>query len=265
MNNTPYQHPAILLPRLPVVSLGITQAPFSVVENSIMRAARQGESRTVCFANAHMVVEARQQPDVAEAVNSADWVLADGVPLLWAIKRLYKRQQERVAGMDMLPALLNRAAHEQVPVLFYGSTSDRLEQSAAVCRRLFPGLNIVGLVAPPFRPLTPAEEAAEVEQIKQSGAKLVFVSLGCPKQERWMARMRGRIPAVMLGIGGALPVLTGEHGRAPAWMRNMGLEWTYRLALEPRRLFNRYATTNALYLWHLGRQLAGYETSLSGH
>ena len=243
------------LPRARVVSLGITPITFSAVKEAIIKSAHQGESRTACFPNAHMVVEAQQKPELARAVNNSDWVLADGVPLLWAIKRLYGHTQERVAGMDMMPALLEQAVTEQIPVLFYGSTTERLEHAAAVCRQRYPGLQIVGLISPPFRPLTPAEEEAEVQQIIQSGARLVFVALGCPKQELWMGRMRGRIPAVMLGIGGALPILTGEHKRAPAWIRQMGMEWAFRLALEPRRLFRRYATTNALYVWHLGKQL----------
>ncbi len=243
------------LPRARVVSVGITPATFSAVKEAIIESAHRGESRTVCFPNAHMVVEAQQKPELARAVNNSDWVLADGVPLLWAIKRLYGHKQERVAGMDMMPALLEQSVTEQIPVLFYGSTTERLEQAAAVCRQRYPGLQIVGLISPPFRPLTPAEEEAEVQQIIQSGAKLLFVALGCPKQELWMGRMRGRIPAVMLGIGGALPILTGEHKRAPAWIRQIGMEWAFRLALEPRRLFKRYATTNALYVWHLSKQL----------
>lgn len=253
----PYSSETTALPRARVVSLGITSATFASVKEAILEAAHLGESRTVCFPNAHMVVEAQQKPELAKAVNNSDWVLADGVPLLWAIKRLYGHEQERVAGMDMMPALLEQAAIEQIPVLFYGSTTERLNEAAAVCYQRYPGLKIAGLISPPFRPLTPTEEEAEVEQIIQSGARLVFVALGCPKQELWMGRMRGRIPAVMLGIGGALPILTGEHKRAPAWIRSMGLEWVFRLALEPRRLFRRYATTNALYVWHLSRQMIG--------
>lgn len=244
------------LPRAQVISLAITTASFSQVENDIIRAAHGHESRVACFANAHMAVEAQRQPGLAKTINQADWVLADGVPLLWAIKRLYRRPQERVAGMDMMPALLQRAAEEQLPVLFYGSTPKQLQHAAAICRQRFPGLNIVGLISPPFRPLTAAEEEADMARINASGARLVFVSLGCPKQEAWMGRMRGQIQAIMLGIGGALPILTGDTKRAPAWIRRMGLEWMYRLAQEPRRLFTRYATTNALYVWHLSKQLA---------
>lgn len=255
-----YSSPPTTLPRSTVVSLGISSTTFADAEQAIIQAASNGESRTVCFPNAHMVVEAKQRPELASAVNNADWVLADGVPLMWAINRLYGHKQERVAGMDMMPALLERAAAEQIPVLFYGSTPDRLEQAAAVGRQRYPGLQIAGLISPPFRALTPAEEEEQIEQITESGARLVFVALGCPKQELWMGRMRGRIPAVMLGIGGALPVLTGEHQRAPDWIRSIGMEWAFRLALEPRRLFRRYATTNTLYIWHLAKQMINNRT-----
>ena len=247
--------PTQRLPRTRVISLDITTASFAEVQADIIRAAHRGEGRSACFANVHMVVEAQNDARLAQAVNTADWALADGVPLMWAIKRLYGRTQERVAGMDMMPALLAQAAREQLPVLFYGSTDDRLAEAAAVCRQRYPGIQIAGLISPPFRPLTPEEEAAEAEKIRQSGARFVFVALGCPKQELWMSRMKGQIPAVLLGIGGALPVLIGEHSRAPEWLRRAGLEWTYRLALEPRRLFRRYATTNSAYVWLLGRQL----------
>ena len=138
--STQTQTPASPLPRKRIISLAITTAPFQVVQDAIMRAARQGESRSACFSNAHMVVEAQQNPTLAQAVNNADWALADGVPLMWALKKLYGHKQERVAGMDMMPALLKQAADEQIPVLFYGSTLDRLEYAAEVCRERIAGI-----------------------------------------------------------------------------------------------------------------------------
>lgn len=245
------------LQRRHVVSLGLTTAPFSVFRESIIAAAIEGKSSTACFANVHMVVECQQNPAVAEAVNRADWVGTDGVPLQWALKSLYGLEQERVPGMDMMPALLERAAEERLPVFFYGSTPEALAKCVAVCEERFPGLIIAGTLSPPFRPLTADEETDIARQITHSGARLVFVALGCPKQELWMARMRGRIPAVMLGIGGALPILTGDTKRAPLWIRQMGLEWAVRLAQEPGRLLKRYATTNSLYIWYFTKQWLG--------
>lgn len=249
------------LQRRHVVSLQLTAAPFSVFEDTIVAAAAEGRSSTVCFANVHMVIECRQNPAMAEAVNGADWVGADGVPLQWALKSLYGLNQERVPGMDMMPALLKRAAKEHLPVFFYGSTPDALDRCVAVCRERFPDLPIAGTLSPPFRPLTADEEDTYARQITNSGARLVFVALGCPKQELWMARMRGRIPAVMLGIGGALPILTGDAKRAPLWVRQMGLEWAVRLAQEPNRLLKRYATTNSLYVWYFTRQLLKHKVT----
>lgn len=250
-----YAPPRPAVSRRHVVSLDLTPAPYEVVQESIIGAARRGTSSSVCFANVHMTMEALQHPDVERAVNGADWVLTDGVPLMWALRELYGLHQERVAGMDMMPSLLARAADEQLPVFFYGSTPDVLAKCVAVCTERYAGLPIAGTLSPPFRDLTPEEDEATARQITASGARLVFVALGCPKQEMWMARMKGKIPAVLLGIGGALPVLVGAHKRAPRWMRQMGLEWAFRLAQEPQRLFKRYVTTNSLYVWHLTKQI----------
>ncbi|MBC3788256.1 WecB/TagA/CpsF family glycosyltransferase [Spirosoma utsteinense] len=204
-----------------------------------------------------MTVEATQDADFAEVVNGADWVATDGVPITWALNMQYGIEQDRIAGFDIMSDLIRRAAEEQLPILFYGSTPDVLNVAVANCRELHPTIRIAGTFSPPFRPLTAAEEEAMISFINQSGARLVFVALGCPKQERWMAHMRGKIQAVMIGIGGALPLLAGTQGRSPAWMRNAGLEWTYRLAMEPRRLFKRYAITNSFFVFRLTKELLG--------
>jgi len=126
-----------------------------------------------------------------------------------------------------------------------------LDKTLAYLRKQYPSLPIAGSYSPPFRKLTAPEDEAVVEQINKSGAQLVFVVLGCPKQEKWMAGMKGRINAAMVGIGGALPVLVGIHRRAPGWMQYAGLEWVYRLTQEPIRLFRRYSVTNSLFLYIL--------------
>jgi N-acetylglucosaminyldiphosphoundecaprenol N-acetyl-beta-D-mannosaminyltransferase len=247
-----------------VVSIDLTVAPFTEQQESIIAAAVRGESRTVCFANVHMVVESRHQMELAQAVNRADWVATDGVPLIWALRSLYKIRQDRVAGMDMMPSLLGRAAEENLPVFFYGSTPDILKRCVEVCSQRFPRLTIAGTISPPFRTLSADEEETIAKEITNSGAKLVFVALGCPKQELWMARMRGRIPAVMLGIGAALPLLVGETKRAPLWVRQIGMEWAFRLGQEPQRLLKRYVTTNSAYLWYWGVQFFKHKkTTLS--
>jgi N-acetylglucosaminyldiphosphoundecaprenol N-acetyl-beta-D-mannosaminyltransferase len=239
---------------LNVISLNVSLGTYRQLLDWVINAAHRRESRTVCFANVHMVIEAKQKPMFAQIVNSADLILPDGVPLLWAIRLVYGIKQERMTGLDVLPDLIKRAAVENLPIFFYGSTDDVLQLTIDKCNVLYPSLQIAGTYSPPFRELTEVEETNIVRMISASGAKMVFVALGCPKQEIWISRMRGRIPAVLLAIGGALPVFAGEISRSPRWMQKAGLEWFHRLLKEPRRLFKRYAVTNSLYIWYVGRQ-----------
>jgi N-acetylglucosaminyldiphosphoundecaprenol N-acetyl-beta-D-mannosaminyltransferase len=237
-----------------VISLNITLIPYQAFVDAVLDAARKRVSAYACFANVHMVVEAINDSAFAESVNRATWATADGVPLMWALRFLYKLPQERITGLDVLPRLLTEAATHQLPVYFYGSTPGVLDRCAAFCQQNHPTLPIAGMHSPPFRPLTPAEEQHDIDVIRASGASMVFVALGCPKQEKWMAAVSGRIPAVLLGIGGALPVLIGDQLRSPRWMQQAGLEWLFRLIQEPRRLFRRYFYTNTLFVGHLLRQ-----------
>jgi N-acetylglucosaminyldiphosphoundecaprenol N-acetyl-beta-D-mannosaminyltransferase len=247
---------AVLPPpdRRKVVGLGVTLHTYNQFLAQVLRAARQRQSGYACFANAHMVVEATRDSAFAAVVNNSTWTTADGIPLTWALRLLYGLRQERVTGLDVLPSLLTEAARHQIPVYFYGTTPDVLRRCAELCRQRYPTLPVAGMHSPPFRPPTDAELQADLDAINASGAALVFVALGCPKQERWMARVTDRVGAVLLGIGGALPVLVGEQPRAPGWMQRAGLEWLYRLAQEPRRLVGRYVVTNTLFVWHLLRQ-----------
>lgn len=211
-------------------------------------------SAYACFANVHMVVEAAHDTALAQSVNRATWSTADGVPLIWALRMLYSLRQERITGLDILPDLLAKAATHQLPVYFYGSTPGVLDRCAAFCQQHHPTLLVAGMHSPPFRPLTPAEEQHDIDTIKASRASLVFVALGCPKQEKWMAAVSDRLPAVLLGVGGALPVLIGDQLRSPRWMQQAGLEWLFRLIQEPGRLFRRYLYTNPLFVGYLLRQ-----------
>jgi N-acetylglucosaminyldiphosphoundecaprenol N-acetyl-beta-D-mannosaminyltransferase len=138
---------------------------------------------------------------------------------------------------------------KRLPAFFYGGTPALLEKTEHYLRYAFPYLPVAGMYSPPFRPATPEEENQLVEKINSSGAAVVLVILGCPKQEKWMASMKGRIRAVMIGVGGALPVMVGMQKRAPRWLQSLGLEWLFRLMQEPRRLFRRYVITNSLFIY----------------
>ena len=237
-----------------VVCLYINGGSYHQIQEEVIVAAREKRSSSICFANVHMVVEATRNLYLAGCVNNATWVVADGVPLVWAIRAIYQRSQERVTGLDFLPDLLDRACEENLSVYFYGSTTDVLQATLHTCQQKFPSLKIAGTYSPPFRALTSEEEDVAIRRIVDSGAQLVFVALGCPRQEIWIARVRHRIPAVLLGVGGALPVLAGKFSRAPNWMQRFGLEWLFRLIQEPTRLFRRYFTTNTLFVFYLLRK-----------
>lgn len=207
------------------------------------------ETGYACVANVHMLIEAHKRSSFAEIVNNAAIVTPDGKPLTWMLRSIYGLRQQRVAGMDLLPDLLAEAEASSLPVFFYGGSEATLKKAESYVSQEFPSLNIAGMYSPPFRPLSFKEENLVADKINNSGARLVFVVLGCPKQEQWMASMTSRVNAFMVGIGGALPVLIGMQKRAPRWMQSSGMEWLYRLLQEPQRLFKRYAITNSLFLF----------------
>lgn len=229
-----------------------TQAQFA---ETLVEKALRNESDYACLANVHMLVETRKNASFADTVNKASVIMPDGKPLTWAMRLLYGIRQERVPGMQMLPDVLTLAEKQKVPVFFYGGSEEMLKKASEVMPQKFPDLPIAGMYSPPFRPLTPQEETEVIDRINGSGAKLVVVILGCPKQERWMQSMRGRVQAYMVGLGGAMPVLLGMQKRAPEWMQRYGFEWLHRLVQEPRRLFKRYAVTNSVFLWLLVKAL----------
>ena len=235
--------------KIEVLTIPITTGQYKEVVEDISMLAQQGRGSYVCVANVHMLAEANRDADFKEIVNNADIVTPDGMPLVWAIRLLYGIKQDRIAGMDMLPALLKKAEANGLPVYFYGGTPKMLQLTRASVQSKFPDLTLAGLYSPPFRELSAQEESDIIKEINASGARMIFVILGCPKQERWMASMKPHINACMIGIGGALPVMVGLQKRAPFWMQRSGLEWLYRLLQEPKRLFKRYFVTNSIFLW----------------
>jgi N-acetylglucosaminyldiphosphoundecaprenol N-acetyl-beta-D-mannosaminyltransferase len=196
-----------------------------------------------------MFVEALKDNHFSQVVNSAGLVSPDGKPLCIALKWLYGISHERASGMDLIPVLLEKAEAEKLKVGFYGYTEEGLEIVKEKCQSLYPKLNEPLLISPPFRKLTEVEQDAYIKMIHVAEINLLFVALGCPKQEKWMADMKGKINTCMIGIGGALPVFAGLQKHAPKWMQNTSLEWLCRLLQEPRRLFKRYFITNSIFIY----------------
>ncbi len=234
-------------PRRRMLTAHITLAPFQQQVEAISELGRTRTSAYVCCVNAHMTVEARD-PAFAQVVNNADLATADGMPVVYGLRLLHGVRQERVAGNDLMPALLKTAAEQGLSVYLYGGEESTLQKIRERALREYPGLRIAGSWSPPFRPIDAMDFAADADRINASGAQIIMVSLGCPKQEKWMARMHGTVNGVMLGLGGAFLLYAGIDSRAPKWMRDLSLEWLYRLMLEPRRLWKRYLTTNGIFL-----------------
>lgn len=231
------------LPEQQVLNSPITALRFNTAMHTILQWAHRHESKAVCVANVHMVMEAYWRQTFADVLHNADMITPDGMPLVWMMKLLGRKGQDRVAGMDILQSLCQQASEENVKVFFLGSQQSILDGMRTRLEQEYPNLDIVAMKPLPFRPLTPREDEALIEEIHASGAGLVFLSLGCPKQEAWMAEHQGKVNAVMIGLGGAFPVYAGLKKWAPRWVRQAGLEWLYRLVQEPKRLIGRYSKT----------------------
>lgn len=238
-----------------IISLDVSQLSYAETTRQILEWGRSHTPSYVCYANVHMTIEGHWSPDFARIVNNANIVAPDGVPLAKAFQSLYDVRQERVAGMDMLPSLIADCEREGLSIFFFGSTDETLQAMKKRIEAEHPRLKIAGLFSPPFGSLNAANNEKYAQMINDSGANLVMVALGCPKQETWMSQNYQKIHAVLLGVGGAFDVYAGVRKRAPEWMQKMALEWFYRLVQEPRRMFKRYFVTNSWYLWLLSKQL----------
>ena len=238
-----------------VLSTPIDVLTWDTVISRIQQWATQRESRYVCVCNVHSVVTARGDILFKKILSASDIATADGAPVAWMLRRRGYPLQRRINGPDLMWLYCEQASKRGESIYLYGGSPETLNVLQDRLIKAFPGLKIAGAVSPPFRPLTEEEDRAEVAHINNSGAQTVWVSLGCPKQEKWMASHKGRINAVMIGVGAAFDYHAGTITRAPLWMQKIGLEWLFRLIREPRRLWRRYLVTNSLFIWFATYQL----------
>ncbi len=227
-----------------IVGTRVDEASYDAATAQILAWAQAENSRYICVATTHSLMEAYDSPGFREVISQADLVTPDGMPLVWMLRLKGQRGQQRVYGPTLMLRVLEAAERERIPVGLYGSTP---EVTQLLVKRLaiqFPNLKIAYTFSPPFRELTSQEDDEAICNIIESGVRILFVGLGCPKQERWMAAHRGRIPVVMIGVGAAFDFHAGFKKQAPVWMQNLGLEWLFRLIHEPRRLWKRYLYHN---------------------
>jgi N-acetylglucosaminyldiphosphoundecaprenol N-acetyl-beta-D-mannosaminyltransferase len=233
----------------------VNATSYEEATERIMIWARARESRYVSASSVNNVMEAHDSPEFKDVMEGADLVTPDGMPLVWGLRWLGARGARRVYGPRLTEHVLSAAEREAVPVGLYGGAPGVVARLQCALKSRWPRLLVGYAWSPPFRPLTEYEDASVVDDIRASGARILLIGLSTPKQERWMAAHRGRVPSVMLGVGAAFDFLAGVKPQAPAWLQDAGLEWLFRLATEPRRLFWRYLKHNprfaALFAWQM--------------
>lgn len=242
--------------RLNILGLQVTHICFSEALGYVKELAYRHTPSYVCFANSHMVIEGHRDSKFAKQVNAATLVLADGMPVARSCFFLFEKKQERIAGMDFMPRLLaslNKEPEKKYRVFFYGSTPQVLNALKERIENKYRNVIVAGAESPPFRSMNQNECEAYVDTINLADPHIVFVSLGCPKQEKWMATHYKKINAVLLGVGGAFLTTAELQKRAPGWMQKTSLEWLFRFVQEPRRLFKRYLITNSIFLFLISK------------
>lgn len=244
--------------RTPVLGVGISAVDLEAASRLILDWVRDEARAFVTVTGVHGVVEAQSDPGFKAILNASDLCVPDGMPMVWLSWRAGRREVGRVFGPDMMLRVSALLAAEGRSAFYYGGGEGTAEALAHRMTALFPGLRIAGCLTPPFRSLTPEEEAEIAATIDAARPDVVWVGLSTPKQERWMAAFRPRLRApVLLGVGAAFDYNIGRIQRAPAFVQKAGLEWLYRLIQEPRRLFRRYARNNSLFLWYLAVEALG--------
>jgi len=246
-----------------VLGIALAISNYEEVISWMQEMVRASARGYVTAAAVNLVMSAREDTDTRAAVHGATLAVPDGQPLVWALRALGHREASRVYGPELMARFCARAATSGTPVYLYGGrTPEALELLRRRLETRFPGLVIAGGYSPPFREPTASEQDEIAQAINSSGAQVVWVGIGQPKQERWMAAMRPRLRAPLLvGVGAAFDFHAGLVPQAPAWMQRSGLEWVYRLWQEPRRLWRRYARYNPLFVGGFARQYLAHALS----
>lgn len=240
-----------------VVSLFPDICEHDVLIQKIAGLVRDGRGSYVCFSTVHMVMESYDHPDFGDKVNGADIIVTDGMPIVWMQRLQGSKDASRVRANDLMISLCGYAREQGLTVGFYGGTPEVIEAIKSRAADEFQGLKVVYAYSPPFRLLTDEEDAAIVDELERTRPDLLFMGLGCPKQENWMHGHKGRVSSVMLGVGASFDFFAGNVRECPPWLGRLGLEWLFRLTQEPRRLWYRYLVLNPRFIALCIGQLTG--------
>jgi N-acetylglucosaminyldiphosphoundecaprenol N-acetyl-beta-D-mannosaminyltransferase len=249
------------IPRVNILGVGVTPVNLPQTVNILEEWRTQGRREYVLCTSVHGLVEAQRDPEIRSALNRSGLTTEDGMPLVWWCRRSGYFNAGRVSGTDLLMAMCEKAAQNGDRHYFYGGSPRVVEAMVSRLVERFPGLTIAGYRSPPFRPLTPEEDAADIQAINETRPDFVWVGLGMPKQDKWIVQHVGKIEAAaLLGVGAAFDFAAGTKPRAPLWMQRSGLEWFFRLITEPRRLAHRYLVYNTIFVTRALQQLTGWKS-----
>ena len=249
------------------IPLGVRKEKFKLfginysiarTEEAVLHVARHIDAlrgRYICFSNVHTSVMARENRQYADTLNAAAFVFPDGNPIAVLQRKNGIEGASRVAGPDFMRQMFMDTMDGKLSHYFYGSTEETLTLLKKNLEKRYPGIDIRGIYSPPFRQLSEEEDAADIARINESGADIIWIGLGAPKQENWMKAHEGKVNGVMMGVGAGFDFHAGTIKRAPEWIQKIGLEWLYRLFQDPKRLIKRYVVTNLKFVWYIGLEM----------
>lgn len=240
-----------------ILGMRVDVTTSDYVLNKIQTWSSDSKGYYICVSNVHMCMECFDNREFQFIVNAADLIVPDGRPLVWAEKLLGANLAHQVRGMDLVLKICESAVHRGLKIGFYGSTPEALGKLQNVLREKNKEIDIRCLISPPFRALTKEEDNIYVNKIIDSGVQVLFVGIGCPKQEYWMAAHRDQLNCVMVGVGAAFDFIAGQKCHAPRWIQSIGFEWLFRLFSEPCRLWKRYLKHNPRFIFYFLCQLLG--------
>jgi N-acetylglucosaminyldiphosphoundecaprenol N-acetyl-beta-D-mannosaminyltransferase len=247
--------------RVNIIGVGATPQDLNTAVATLDRWRAERRQEYVCVVSVHGLVVAQRDPLIRHALNHCGMATEDGMPLVWWSRLAGFSQARRVCGFDLLDSVCAYGVPYKFRHYFYGASPKVLELLIERLQKRYPGICVAGSHSPPFRPLSLAEDSADIAAINDTQPDFVWVGLGMPKQEKWMVEHLGKVNATaLIGVGAAFDFHAGTKPRAPVWMQQAGLEWVFRLLTEPRRLAHRYLIDNALFIGHMLRQVTGLKT-----
>lgn len=238
-----------------VLSTFIDALNWDQAINKITDWGQSRKHRSVCLCNVHSSVTATTDKKLADALSKSDMVLPDGAPVAWVLRRKGFKNQPRIAGPDLMLKLCDNLQKTDIGIFLFGSSEQTLSKLQTNLNKTFPELKIAGCLSPKYGTWSQEEEQQYIGEINDSGAGIIFIGLGCPKQEIWMVNNKEKVKGVMLGVGAAFDFHAGTIKRAPSYMQKAGLEWLHRLFSEPGRLWKRYFITNTQFIYFVAKDL----------